>query len=201
MSNQKSKHLSNVTRDDVDQIYTRYARELHEKIDATRDAYLGFIFPVTRADLMAVSDVFGLPADAARQIALKSREFSSFRAPGRGSGQLTNHIYGASLLALRGKSLDSGLAEVADDNLANLVAAEESTILEIAEARAGWFGRIYFPAQAFANAIAVFGGKVSPERVYEQAQKYGFAAEAGSRKTVRGDFGIGLWLTLLARAP
>jgi hypothetical protein len=72
--------------------------------------------------------------------------------------------------------------------------------MEIADARVTWFGRIYFPAAAFSNAIEVFGGKVSPDAIYALAEKYGFAAPAGSRKTVRGDFGIGVWLTLLGSA-
>ena len=73
----------------------------------------------------------------------------------------------------------------------------EDAVMEIAEARVTWFGRIYFPAQAFANAISVFGGKVSADAIYSLAEKYGFSAPAGERKTVRGDFGIGVWLTLL----
>jgi hypothetical protein len=72
--------------------------------------------------------------------------------------------------------------------------------LEIAEIRSSWFGRIFFPAVAFSNAIAVFGGKVTPEAIYELADKYGYSATAGNRKTVRGDFGIGIWLTLLGVA-
>jgi hypothetical protein len=74
-------------------------------------------------------------------------------------------------------------------------------VLEIAEARTTWFGRIFLPATAFANAIAVFGGKVNPDGIYAVAGKHGYAATAGERKTVRGDFGIGVWLALLGRAP
>ena len=83
----------------------------------------------------------------------------------------------------------------------DIVAKNEDTVLEIAEARASWFGRIYFPASAFSKAIAVFGGKVTPKAIYALSDKYGYAASAGERQTVRGDFGIGAWLTLLARAP
>ncbi len=85
-------------------------------------------------------------------------------------------------------------------NLAELVLKNEAIVLEIAESRSSWFGRIFFPASAFSNAIAVFGGKVTPEAVYDLASKYGYAATAGNRKTVRGDFGIGVWLTLLGNA-
>jgi hypothetical protein len=193
--------LSTVTIDDVDQLYAARAQQLHEKIDATRDAYFGFIFPINRSDLNAVSQAFGLAPEVARHLALKSREFSTFRLPGRKFGQLTNHIFGASILALRGKDLDTGLAGVDDRGLVDVATAEEATVLEIAEARASWFGRVYFPAQAFANAIAVFGGKVGPDAIFDLAEKYGYAAVAGKRKTVRGDFGIALWLTLLGCAP
>jgi hypothetical protein len=56
---------------------------------------------------------------------------------------------------------------------------------------------MYFPAQAFANAISVFGGKVSPGVIYDLASKYGYSAMAAKRQTVRGDFGIAVWLMLL----
>jgi len=201
MNSTQLKQLAVVTITDVDRLYAEHAKQMHEKIDATRDAYFGFIFPITRSDLNAVSQAFGLPAEVANHLALKSREFSTFRAPGRKFGQLTNHIYGASILALRGKDLDSGLAGVNDRTLPELVKAEEATVLEIAETRSSWFGRIYFPAQAFANAIGVFGGKVDANTLFDLAEKYGFASNAGARKTIRGDFGIAVWLTMLGRAP
>ena len=69
--------------------------------------------------------------------------------------------------------------------------------MDIAEIRSTWFGKMYFPAQAFANAISVFGGKVSQEAIYELASKYGYSAMATKRQTVRGDFGIAVWLMLL----
>ena len=104
-------------------------------------------------------------------------------------------------MALRGKSLDTGLGSVTDDTLPRIVQEHERAVLDVADARSSWFGRIYFPAQAFSNAIGVFRGKASPEAVYGLAKSYGFAAEAGDRRTVRGDFGIGVWLTLLGFAP
>ncbi|HSL01954.1 MAG TPA: hypothetical protein VK901_00265 [Nitrospiraceae bacterium] len=194
------KHLNSVTVEDVEKLYKEHEKQLHEKIDATRDAYLGFIFPINRADLSAVSEALELSPTVAQLIYRKSKSFSTFRSPGRKFGQLTNHIYGASILALRGKSLDTGLNTVTNDNVRKLAAANEDVILEIAGMRASWFGRIYFPAQAFANAIAVFGGKVGPEVLFDLAEKYGYASVAGVRKTIRGDFGIALWLTLLGRA-
>jgi hypothetical protein len=201
MSITSHQQLSTVTIADVDRLYAERDKQLHEKIDATRDAYFGFIFPINRSDLNSVSQAFGLPSDVANHLALKSRNFSTFRAPGRRFGQLTNHIYGASILALRGMDLDNGLASVTDQSLHELVQAEEATVLEIAEARSSWFGRIYFPAQAFANAIGVFGGKVDANTMFELAEKYGYASNAGARKTIRGDFGIAVWLTMLGRAP
>ena len=64
-----------------------------------------------------------------------------------------------------------------------------------------WFGRIDFPAAAaFSNAIGVFGGKLSPDAIHKLSAKYGRTATAGNRKTVRGDFGIGLCLALLGLA-
>ena len=175
-------------------------REGDEKIDATRDAYLGFIFPINRSDLSGVSEALELSPTVAQLIYRKSKSFSTFRSPGRKFGQLTNHIYGASILALRGKSLDTGLNTVTNDNVRKVATANEDVILDIAGMRASWFGRIYFPAQAFANALAVFGGKVGPEALFDLAEKYGYASVAGARKTIRGDFGIALWLTLLGRA-
>lgn len=195
------KQLSSVTVDEVEKLYKAQEKQLHEKIDATRDAYFGFIFPINRADLSAVSQAFELPVDVAQSIYKQSKKFSTFRTPGSKFGQLTNHIYGATILALRGKNLDKGLASVSDQSLPKLISANEDVILEIAQIRSSWFGRIYFPSQAFCNAIAVFGGKVSPDTLFDSAKKYGFASVAGTRKTVRGDFGIALWLTLLGRAP
>ncbi|MGN7740871.1 hypothetical protein ACTJKT_12860 [Pseudomonas sp. 22526] len=194
-------HLNSVTCEDVELLYKEKERHLHEKIDATRDAYFGFIFPINRADLSAVSEAFELDYKVAQLIYKKSKNFSTFKVPGRKFGQLTNHIYGASVLALRGKSLDTGLESVSDRSINELVAVNEDVILEVAGVRASWFGRIFFPAQAFSNAISVFGGKVSPEALYALAKDYGYASAAGSRNTIRGDFGIALWLTLLARAP
>ncbi|WP_025809354.1 hypothetical protein [Pseudomonas chlororaphis] len=194
-------HLSSVTCEDVELLYKEKERHLHEKIDATRDAYFGFIFPINRSDLSAVSEAFELDYKVAQLIYKKSKNFSTFKVPGRKFGQLTNHIYGASVLALRGKSLDTGLESVSDRSINELVAVNEDVILEVAGVRASWFGRIFFPAQAFSNAISVFGGNVSPEALYALAKDYGYASAAGSRNTIRGDFGIALWLTLLARAP
>ena len=136
---------------------------------------------------------------AAEALYKKGEAFSTFRPNGQG-GRITNHIVGASILALRGKDLDTGLGSVTDNSLAGVVLQNENTVMEIAKVRASWFGRIFFPAVAFANAIAVFGGTVSPDALFDLAQKYGFAALAGERKTVRGDFGIGVWLTLLGKA-
>ena len=193
-------HIQQVTPKDVEALFSSKANELHAKVDATRDAYLGFIFPITRADLDSVAAAVDLPADAARAIFSAGTRFSSFKIVGRG-GSITNHITGAALLAARGKSLDTGLEIVNDTSLKKLVRENETAIISIADARSSWFGRIFFPAEAFANAIQVFGGKVSPGAVFDVAAEYGFAATAGTRKTVRGDFGIATWLTLLARAP
>ena len=194
------KLLSHISAEDVDALFSSQEQALHHKVDATRDAYFGFIFPINRSDFEAVSTALDVPVEARRVLYQKGKAFSSFRVGGRGA-QLTNHIYGASILALRGKSLDSGLETVTDDSLADIVSKHEGAALEIAEARASWFGRIFFPAAAFSNAIGVFGGKVSPEAIHALAGKYGYAATAGERKTVRGDFGIGVWLTLLGCAP
>mgnify|MGYP001163411336 FL=1 len=194
------KCLSSVSTDDVEKLYKEHEKHLYEKIDATRDAYFGFIFPINRSDLSAVSEAFDLSPSVAQLIYRKSKSFSTFRAPGSKFGQLTNHIYGASILALRGKNLDTGLNSVTDQNLGKLAAENEDVISEIASVRASWFGRIYFPAQAFSSAISVFGGKVTPDALFDLAQKHGYASTAGARRTIRGDFGIALWLTLLGRA-
>ncbi|MBI3751776.1 MAG: hypothetical protein HY263_09015 [Chloroflexi bacterium] len=194
-----STSLADVTAGDVEELFAKRADELHAKVDATRDAYFGFIFPVTSRDFRAVTEVFGLSHDAARALYEQGTAFSTFRPRKRG-GQITNHIVGGSILALRGRDLDAGLGDVSDKNIGAFVDANGLAIEEIAEARRGWFGRIYFPAQAFANAIGVFGGHVSPETLHRLAEDRGYAAVAGQRLTIRGDFGIGLWLTLLARA-
>jgi hypothetical protein len=196
---QREASLSQVTTNDVATLFDRREAELHKKVDATRDAYLGFIFPVNRADFGALISALDIAPDAGRALFSRGRAFSSFTFGPKGR-HITNHIVGASLLALRGKSLDSGLGSVTDDSLPKLVREHADTVLEIAEARASWFGRIFFPAGAFVSAIEVFGGKVSADAVYKLAEQFGFAAMAGSRKTVRGDFGIAMWLTLLARA-
>jgi hypothetical protein len=195
----RGKDLAEVTAPEVDALFAERARELHAKVDATRDAYFGFIFPVTRRDFHAVIEAFNFDRAAARALYERGTTFSTFH-PRRRRGQITNHIVGGSMLALRGKDLDTGLEAVTDANLEAFIEDNEMAIDEIAEARRSWFGRIFFPAQAFANAIQVFGGRVSPEAIYRIAEEHGFAAAAGERQTVRGDFGIALWLTLLARA-
>ena len=196
----KSKSLSAVTHSEVEHLFAQREQELHRKVDDTRDAYFGFIFPINQQDFQAVAHALELNAETARMLYKRGKAFSTFKPGGRG-GHLTNHIVGSSILAPRGKDLDSGLDSVTDQSLERLVSQHEDAVTEIADARVTWFGRIYFPAAAFSNAIAVFGGKVSPEAIYALAEKYGFAAQAGSRKTVRGDFGIGVWLTLLGTAP
>jgi hypothetical protein len=194
------KRLSAVTKSEVEDLFAKREQELHRKVDETRDAYLGFIFPVNQQDFQAVAQALDLNAEAARTLYIRGKAFSTFKPNGRG-GRLTNHIVGSSFLALRGKDLNTGLGSVTDPNLEHLVSQHEDIVMEIADARVTWFGRIYFPATAFSNAIAVFGGKASPDAIYALAEKYGFAAKAGNRKTVRGDFGIGVWLTLLGTAP
>jgi hypothetical protein len=193
-----SKELRSVKHSEVEALFAQREHELHKKVDETRDAYFGFIFPINRQDFQAVAHALDLNPEAARTLYKKGKAFSTFKPGGR--SHITNHIFGASILSLRGKDLNSGLGSVTDESLARHVAQHEDTVFEIAEARASWFGRIYFPAQAFANAISVFGGKVSAGAVYSLAEKHGFAAPAGTRKTVRGDFGIGVWLTLLGTA-
>ncbi|WP_160093671.1 hypothetical protein [Rhodococcus sp. T7] len=192
------KRLEDVTSRDVETLFASRESDLHRKVDATRDAYFGFIFPITRPDFVAVARAFDLNNEMAKALYSRGTAFSTFRPNGR-LGQITNHIVGSSLLALRDMDLDTGLREVSDETLAALISSNEHTVVEIAEARQSWFGRVFFPAIAFANAIAVFGGSVTPESVWDLAQGYGFAAAAGERQTVRGDFGIAMWLTLLAR--
>lgn len=192
--------LSTVSPDDVARVFAERANELHSKVDATRDAYFGFIFPVNRRDLNNISDALGLTPEVARSLYQQGTSFSTFSLDGR-RRQITNHIVGSSLLALRGKDLDTGLSSVTSESVEGLVRENEDSVLEIASARASWFGRIYFPAVAFENAIGVFGGDASAESLFALAKAYGYASEAGARFTIRGDFGIAVWLTLLATAP
>ena len=93
--------------------------------------------------------------------------------------------------------MDTGLSGVTDKNLEGLVSKYEEMIYEIANARRTWFGKIYFPAIAFSNALKVFGGQVSDDELFRVASLHGFGNFANDRKTIRGDFGIGLWLALL----
>jgi hypothetical protein len=192
--------ISDVGSREVSELFSTRASELHTKVDATRDAYLGFIFPIGRSDFREVSEIFGLKHEVAQTLYREGSAFSTFR-PSDGHGHLTNHIIGASFLALRGKGLNDGLSAVDDKNLSSLIKNNERVVLEVAQARSSWFGRIYFPSVAFANAIQVFGGKVTAEALYDAAKPYGYAATAGNRKTIRGDFGIGVWLMLLGFAP
>jgi hypothetical protein len=196
----RSRTASTIKAAEISSLFSKQGKLLHDKVDATRDAYFGFIFPINRSDLKAVTSIFDMDGETERTLFREARRFSSFKPGGR-NGEVTNHIFGAAILAGRGKSLDTGLNAVTDESLGRLVEQHEQTVLDVAEARASWFGRIYFPAQAFANAIEVFGGKVSADAVYALAKRHGFAAEAGKRQTVRGNFGIAVWLTLLAFAP
>jgi hypothetical protein len=197
----KTTRLSKTSPREVETLYAKMASDLHRKIDETRDAYFGFIFPITRDDLTAVTRALNIPEDTAQTIFDQGRAFSTFRTRATSARSLTNHIFGASILALRGKQLDSGLSSVTDKNAAELIHKNQETILEIAEVRSSWFGRIFFPAVAFSNAIRVFGGNVGEELLHDLATEYGYAGKAGERLTIRGDFGIGVWLTLLAVAP
>jgi hypothetical protein len=191
------KKINEVTPKDVTTLFSSMEKELHKKVDDTRDAYFGFIFPISLDDFRGVSSVFQLHADTAKELLKVGRKFSSFKKVGRDLGTLTNHIYGASILTLRGRDLNTGLSDVNDKNLGGYVAKNENIVMDIAEIRSTWFGKMYFPAQAFSNAIGVFGGKVSAEAVYELASKYGYSAIATKRQTIRGDFGIAVWLMLL----
>jgi hypothetical protein len=197
---EKGKSLKDVTPAEVEVLFAQRAPELHRKVDNTRDAYFGFIFPITRDDFGAVAQSMEMSEATATVLYKKANAFSTFRPVGQRGGQVTNHILGTSILALRGKDLNTGLDAITDKNLAEIVSDNKDIVLKIADARASWFGRIFFPTAAFSRAIAVFGGKVSSDAIYGLAEKYGFAAKAGNRKTVRGDFGIGVWLTLLGKA-
>jgi hypothetical protein len=192
--------LSEVSPADVDTLFNNSADELQRKVDETRDAYMGFIFPISRSDFCLVADVLEINTSTAQRLFKRGRAFSNFRV-GERSNQITNHIFGTSILALRKKSLDSGLVETTDISLEKLVRGNIETVLEIADARSSWFGRIFFPSNAFSNAIGVFGGKVSPGVFFDVASKYDYSAIAGERKVVRGDFGIAVWLTVLGKAP
>jgi hypothetical protein len=201
MNSKSQREISTVDADAIRKLYQSDGDSLHRKIDETRDAYFGFIFPVTRSDLYAVASALGVQPSTADAIFSEGRSFSTFAPEGRRPTEITNHIVGATLLAARGKNLDDGLGSVDDKTVVELVRERESEVLEVAAARSEWFGRIYFPCQAFANALGVFGGRVSPEAFFALGQQYGYAARAGKRQTVRGDFGIAVWLTLLAFAP
>lgn len=191
------KLLSSVTANDVATLYQEKEQELRQKIDDTRDAYLGYIFPMDRSDFQAVQAAFGIEEMAGRKLYELGTGITSFVPNGIGPGTLTNHIVGSSVLALRGRSLDTGLSSLTDQNLASMVDDYQSIIYEIANARRTWFGKIFFPADAFANALSVFGGTVSGNKLFEVASLYGFGNFANTRKTIRGDFGIGVWLALL----
>jgi len=99
----------------------------------------------------------------------------------------------AGLLLYRGKQLDTGIGSVTDKNIADLVQKNEEIVLEIAEVRSSWFGRIFFPRLHSLVPLLCSGGKISPDSFYDLACKYGYGATAGDHRTVRGDFGIGVW--------
>src|SRR5262249_15726123 len=140
--------LSRVSSKEVSKLFADRSEDLHRKVDETRDAYFGFIFPVNRADYWAITTALDMSDDAARALYKAGSSFSSFKPKGL-PGQITNHIIGASFLALRGQSLDTGLSSATNASLGHFVEQHDSVVLEIAAARASWFGRIYFPAAAF----------------------------------------------------
>lgn len=191
------KSLCDVSAEDVETLYSKHEKLLRQKIDDTRDAYLGFIFPMDRSDFKAVQAALGISEATGRKLYRLGTDITSFKPNGIGPGTLTNHIVGSSILILRGRSLDTGLASVTDKNLEELVSEYEEIVYEIANARRAWFGKIYFPAIAFSNALKVFGGKVSDDELFRVASIHGFGNFANDRKTIRGDFGIGVWLALL----
>ena len=137
-------YLSNASAEGVRNLFSSQAKLLHSKVDATRDAYFGFIFPINRGDFETVSRIFDIRPDTAQALYRDAREFSTFKPSSRG-GQITNHIFGASILALRGKSLDTGLGSVTDDTLPRIVQEHERAVLDVADARSSWFGRILLP--------------------------------------------------------
>ncbi len=100
MTQQISKSLSDVTVKDIDALFSTRAKELHQKVDETRDAYLGFIFPINRNDFKALTYALNIPNEVGTRLYKNGKAFSSFRAVNHSFGQLTNHIVGASILAL-----------------------------------------------------------------------------------------------------
>jgi hypothetical protein len=129
------KKLAEVLPKDVTALFSSMEKEMHKKVDETRDAYFGFIFPISLDDFRGISSVFQLNADTTKELLKAGRSFSSFKKVGRGTATLTNHIYGASILTLRGRDLNTGLADVTDKNIAEYVSKNEHIVMDIAEIR------------------------------------------------------------------
>ena len=60
--------LCDVTPKDVETLYSNHEKQLRQKIDATRDAYFGFIFPMERGDFKAVQSALGIDEATGRKL-------------------------------------------------------------------------------------------------------------------------------------
>ena len=83
-TSEKLTALERVSASDVENLFVAKERELHRKVDATRDAYLGFIFPINRSDFQGVAG-FGYPSRNREVLYRKGKAFStSKRAADKG---------------------------------------------------------------------------------------------------------------------
>jgi len=72
---QTTHQLSRVTASQVSELFATKSEILHKKVDATRDAYFGFIFPITGSDFRSVSEIFSLQHDTAQTLIKEGTHF------------------------------------------------------------------------------------------------------------------------------
>jgi hypothetical protein len=68
ISSDKGSTLSEVSPDDVDDLFTNSADELQRKVDETQDAYMRFIFPIGRRDFCLVADTLEINTNTAQTL-------------------------------------------------------------------------------------------------------------------------------------
>ncbi len=71
------KMLSAVRQAEVDDLFVQHEQELHRKEDDTRNAYLGFIFPINQQHFQAVAHALDLDGETARTLYNQGKRFST----------------------------------------------------------------------------------------------------------------------------
>lgn len=174
------------------------AQALKEKEEELTDAYSGYEFIPTRRDFEKVNKILGMSPAASRALYRVLRDASNWRIASEQNWIPPKHPWAPALLILRDKHLATGLESMNDRSFPQFVTDNIQTIRRTTGILS--FKNVYIPAEAFANAFAAFGADVSSDVLFRVAEQEGYEGTLGTRKDIRGDFGIALFLVTLAEA-